>query len=343
MRISSPVTWHGGKSKLSAKIVGYFPVHQTYVEPFGGSAAVLLAKEPSKVEVYNDLNGELVNLFQVIRDTTMYKRLRRALDSTRYARAEFLLSKEPSDDPVESARRFVVRQRQSYGGLGKEWGYCVGNSHGGVSSVVARWQTGIEHLPSVHNRFRHVQIECEDWRTIINRYDTRKTLFYVDPPYVPSTRTQSGGKYDYEMDESSHRNLVARLLAIRGMSVVSGYYHPIYNPLEQSGWKRVDCDVPTYSPAKRTRRTECLWLSPNVLSCEDKPIKTKPSTPEDRMKDGAHHTHEVRVAQTTRQIVRTIDRLRKSGEEPTMTAVARIVGVSREHVSRRYRHLFEIV
>jgi DNA adenine methylase len=145
-----------------------------------------------------------------------------------------------------------------------------------------------------------------------------------------------------EVEASSHRNLVARLLAIRGMSVVSGYYHPIYNPLEQSGWKRVDCDVPTYSPAKRTRRTECLWLSPNVLSCEDKPIKTKPSTPEDRMKDGAHHTHEVRVAQTTRQIVRTIDRLRKSGEEPTMTAVARIVGVSREHVSRRYRHLFRV-
>jgi DNA adenine methylase len=209
-----------------------------------------------------------------------------------------------------------------------------------VSSVVARWHNGIDQLPLVHERFRHVQIESEDWRTIINRYDTRKTLFYVDPPYVPSTRTRDGGKYEYEMDEGAHRNLVARLLAIRGMSVVSGYYHPIYNLLDQSGWKRVDNDVPTYSSVKRVRRTECLWLSPSVLSCVDTPTKPMPSTPIDRMIAGAHHTHEVRVKQTTKQIVRVIERLRQSGEEPTMAAVARILGVSREHLSRRYRHLF---
>src|ERR1035441_2003843 len=147
MGISSPITWHGGKAKISTKIIGYFPEHQTYVEPFGGSAAVLLAKQPSKVEVYNDLNGDLVNLFQVLRDGTLYRRLRRALDNTRYARAEFLLSQEPSDDPVESARRFIVRQRQSRGGLGERWSYCVGDSCGGMSSVVARWQAGIEGLP----------------------------------------------------------------------------------------------------------------------------------------------------------------------------------------------------
>lgn len=72
---------------------------------------MLLAKEPSRVEVYNDLNGQLVNLFRVLRDATLYRNLRRALGHTRYARAEFLLSKEPTDDPVESARRFMVRQR----------------------------------------------------------------------------------------------------------------------------------------------------------------------------------------------------------------------------------------
>ena len=340
MRISSPVTWHGGKSKLSAKIVGYFPEHQTYVEPFGGSGAVLLAKEPSKVEVYNDLNGELVNLFQVLRDSKLHKRLQRALENTQYARSEFQLSKEPSDDPVESARRFVVRQQQSRGGLGERWSYCVGDSRSGMSSAVARWRTGIEQLSSVHTRFRNVQIECEDWRTILARYDGRRTLFYVDPCYVPSTRT--GGKYEHEMDEGDHRELVARLLAIRGKSVLSGYYHPVYKPLEKAGWKRVDFDVPAYSSDKRTRRTECLWLSPGVSSRDDKHSKTNPATPEDKMRAGAHHTHDVRVRQTTKQLVRVIERLRQSGKEPTKAAVARIVGVSREHLSRRYRHLFRV-
>ena len=338
MGISSPVTWHGGKSKLSAKIVGYFPEHQTYVEPFGGSGAVLLAKEPSKVEVYNDLNGELVNHFQVLRDGTLYRRLRRALDRTRYARAEFFLSKEPSEDPVESARRFIVRQRQSRGGLGERWSYCVGDSRGGMSSAVARWQTGLDQLPSVHERFRHVQIECEDWRTILNRYNGRRTLFYIDPPYLPETRT--GGDYDYELSERDHRELVARILASRGMVVLSGYANETYKPLEMAGWMRVDFNVPAYSSDKRTRRTECLWLSPSVKTGDAN--RQKVLTPVEKMKAGAHHTHDVRVGQTTKQVVRAIDRIRQSGEEPTKAAVARTIGLSREHLSRRYGHLFSM-
>jgi DNA adenine methylase len=144
------------------------------------------------------------------------------------------------------------------------------------------------------------------------------------------------------MDEGDHRDLVARLLAIRGKVVLSGYYHPLYKPLEKAGWKLVDIKVPAYSSDKRTRRTECLWLSPGVSSCDDKFSKTKPSTPEDKMRAGAHHTHDVRVGQTTKLIVRAIERLGLSGTEPTKAAVARIVGVSREHLSRRYRHLFGV-
>jgi DNA adenine methylase len=122
------------------------------------------------------------------------------------------------------------------------------------------------------------------------------------------------------MDEGDHRELVARVLASRSMVVLSGYFHSIYKPLEKAGWKPVDFDVPAYSSDKRTRRTECLWLSPSVLSCEDKPTKTEPPTPKDRMRAGAHHTHDVRVGQTTKQIVRAIDRLQQSGEEPTIAA-----------------------
>lgn len=338
MGISSPVTWHGGKSKLASTILGYFPEHQTYVEPFGGSGAVLLAKQPSRVEIFNDLNGELVNLFQVLRDTTTYRKLRRALDGTRYARAEFLLAKESTDDPVESARRFIVRQRQSRGGLGERWSYCIGDSRGGMSSAVARWQTGLDQLPAVHERFRHVQIECEDWRTILNRYNARKTLFFLDPPYLPETR--AGGRYEHEMDEGDHRDLVARLLVLRGMVVLSGYANQTYKPLEKAGWNRVDFDVPAYSLDKRTRRTECLWLSPSIKTCTGNGHAVL--TPAGKMKAGAHHTHDVRVGQTTKQVVRAIHQLRKCDEVPSKAAVARIVGVSREHLSRRYSHLFSL-
>ena len=343
MRISSPVTWHGGKSKLSGRIIRFFPEHQTYVEPFGGSAAMLLAKEPSKVEVYNDLNGELVNLFRVLREAKLFKRLQRALEDTRYSRSEFLLAKEPSADPVESARRFVVRQRQSRGGLGERWSYCVGDSRGGMSSAVARWRTGIKQLSAVHDRFRGVQIECEDWRTILTRYDGRRTLFYADPCYIPETRI--GGKYRYEMDEGDHRELVARLLALRGMAVLSGYNHPLYRPLEKAGWKRIEMNVRANSSDKRTKRTECLWLSPTIdgrdakHSTQESPPPT-PSTPKDKMRDGAHHTHEVRVGSTTKRIARAIERLRSAGTKPTKTAVAEVLGISREHLGRRYGHLF---
>src|ERR1700745_1554440 len=124
MSMTSPITWHGSKAKLASKILQHFPPHQTYCEPFGGSAAVLLAKEPSEVEIYNDADRSLVNLFRVVRESELCVKLRRALENTPYSRAEFELAKQKPADPVEAARRFVVRQRQSRGGLGVRWRYC---------------------------------------------------------------------------------------------------------------------------------------------------------------------------------------------------------------------------
>jgi DNA adenine methylase len=109
MATASPITWHGSKSKLAPRIVRHFPVYRTYCEPFGGSASVLLAKTPSRVEIFNDRNEELTNLFRVLRDPGSFAKLRRAVQNTLYARAEFELSKQKPDDPVEAARRFIVR------------------------------------------------------------------------------------------------------------------------------------------------------------------------------------------------------------------------------------------
>jgi site-specific DNA-adenine methylase len=106
--ITSPITWHGSKAKLASTILRYFPEHRTYCEPFGGSAAVLLAKEPSQIEIYNDADGALVNLFRVVRDSKLCAELARKLEHTPYSRTEFELAREKCDDPVEAARRFIA-------------------------------------------------------------------------------------------------------------------------------------------------------------------------------------------------------------------------------------------
>lgn len=259
---TSPITWFGGKSALAERIAQVFPSHRTYVEPFGGSMAVLLAKTPSPVEVYNDLDRGLVNLFRVVRDPDSMERLRRLLDLTPYARAEFAMAAEPAADPVEAARRFMVRQRQSYSGVNRAWGFVVDDAHAKASTIL-RWEKGIEVLPEVCRRIRDVQIENDDWRKVLARYDRKQTLFYLDPPYVPDTRVD--GKYAHELTLADHVELAAALLEIKGKAVLSGYRHDCYAPLEAAGWQRLEWDVKCMVvPGRKSARTECLWLSPRA-------------------------------------------------------------------------------
>ena len=185
MSVPSPLNWFGGKSKLAAQIVRHFPSHLTYVEPFGGSAAVLFAKQPSKVEVYNDIDRELVNFFRVVRDPERCAKLRAAAEDTPYARSEFELAKQPCDEPVEAARRFLVRRRMSFGGNGEDWCYSVQTSRRGMAAAIRRWRWGVESLPGIHHRLKSVQIECGDWRGVLRRFDGADTLFFLDPPYRP--------------------------------------------------------------------------------------------------------------------------------------------------------------
>lgn len=347
MSVKPPVTWFGGKSKLAPKIIKHFVQHQTYCEPFGGSAAVLLAKEPSKVEVYNDIDGNLVNLFRVLRDPALFEQLRAGVESTLYARAEFELAKEHTADPVEQARRFLVRQRQSHGGLGKRWSYCVEDSAAGMSSAVRRWQSGVERLPLIHKRLKTVQIEQDDWRAVMQRFDGPRTLFYLDPPYVPDTRVN--GRYQHELNQDDHHQLVAHLLTVKGMVVLSGYAHEAYKPLEDAGWARQDYDVPAYTSSGRERRVECLWLSPSIAAIASELPEALDSDqgdlftrPVENMRQGAYQTHQIRVESTEAKLVNVIRDMRQSGKRVTISAVAAAANMSREHLGRKYRHLFDV-
>jgi DNA adenine methylase len=179
---------------------------------------------------------------------------------------------------VERAYRWYVIARMSFAGeFGRSWGRSIGTSRLGMANAVAQWLSIVEMLPALAERVRTVQIEHGDWLEVMESYDTPNTLFYVDPPFVRSTRC--GGKYHYEMDNAEHRELVEVLLSIQGRAVLSGYRNAIYRPLEEAGWECVDMPIVCYAVGRtrltglhgvgsltkhgtRHLRTETLWISP---------------------------------------------------------------------------------
>lgn len=239
----SPIFWYGGKYYQAKDIIELFPPHITYVEVFGGAAHVLFKKPPSLVEVYNDINGDIVNFFRVLRTPQKAEQLMMLLQLTPYSRGECLTCRstlhDASVDDVERARRWFVSLTQSFGGTFTGWSYSKKESYGGMSAAVYKWLGRIHRdLPAAVERLRTVQIENLDFRDIIPRYDSKDTLFYLDPPYIPDTRKKRR-VYDYEMSLDDHRDLVNILLNIKGKAVLSGYDHVLYTPLLENGWEKV--------------------------------------------------------------------------------------------------------
>lgn len=341
--VSPPVTWFGSKSKLIKQIVKYFPEHRTYVDVFGGSGAVLLGKRPSKVEVYNDLNKKMSSLFNVLSDKRKTQELVRRLELTPYSRDIFNFASISIDneiDEIELAKLVIVIQRQSHGGMAKQWSYCVDASAGGYSASVRKFHAGIERLTNVHARMRKVQIENLCFTDLIPRYDRPETFFYLDPPYVPDTRIN--GKYEYEMTLDDHQMLVNLLLNSTGMFILSGYQTPVYTPLELAGWKRVEIETCVRISKNRTKRTECLWISPNCLIKNTSPeycdIDNESNLTKRQKANLRIHRH--RRTQTESAIKDAVYSLKRMKKRVTKVEVSRMTGISREHITRYYRHLF---
>jgi DNA adenine methylase len=221
----SPFVWFGGKQRLARRIVDLLPPHLVYVEPFGGAAAVLLTKAPSRLEVYNDADGNLVNFFRVLRDEP--EELERRLRLTPFARSEFREAVAHwradftgIDDPIERARLFWVRIELSFAGCATTVGW--GGEFAGRRRGSKAWtsHTKLDRLERISARFRGVQIEHLEWPDVFDRYDGPDAVFYVDPPYVPETRRsnkQAGGKaYPHDLTSVDHEALVERLLTLRG-------------------------------------------------------------------------------------------------------------------------------
>jgi len=249
--------YHGGKWMLAPWIISHFPPHRIYVEPFGGGGSVLLRKPRSYAEVYNDLDGEVVSFFRVMQSRG--QELIDLLRLTPFARAEFERAYEPSDEPVERARRLLIRSFMGFGSDGCNEASPTGfraNSNRSGTTPAHDWV----NLPDAHERLigrlRGIVIENRDAVACMQQHDGPQTLHYVDPPYVHSTR-ESGKRYAHEMTDDAHQELLSALGQLQGAVILSGYRCDLYDDA-LAGWRRIDRKA--HADGAR-ERTESLWLN----------------------------------------------------------------------------------
>jgi DNA adenine methylase len=244
-------------------IIEHFTTHRVYVEPFGGGASVLLRKERSYAEVYNDLDGEIVNLFRVARDRG--PELREKLELTPFAREEFEKAFDASDDPIEQARRTIVKSFMSFGADGLTLkkhtltGFRINTK--GDSIPVKSWMKMPVILGDIISRLQGVLIENRDAVRVMMDHDGTYTLNYVDPPYLHETRGRVQG-YKHELTEDDHINLAEVLKSLKGNVILSGYMSPLYNRL-YFDWTRVDHNA--FADGAR-ERIECIWIKDAPMS-----------------------------------------------------------------------------
>lgn len=258
--------YHGGKWKLADWIIAQFPEHRVYVEPFGGGASVLLRKPRARAEIYNDVDGEIVNIFRVMRDrgAELIDKLR----LTPFARAEFELSRERTADPIEQARRSIVRSFMGYGTTMTRINVTDGEIQRtgfrrlrrDSTTTAADWANLPEHFEVIRQRLQGVTIEQSDACRVMLEHDSAETLHYVDPPYVHSTRSARAGRsrhgYRFELTDEQHEELGRVLNGLQGAVIVSGYASELYEELF-AGWDRLERGHHALNAADRT---EVLWM-----------------------------------------------------------------------------------
>ena len=267
--------WYGGKFSHLDWLLPLLPHSHHYCEPFSGSAAVLLNRAASSVETYNDIDGDVVNFFRVLRDRP--NELIKMIALTPFSREEYhqaIYGNPQGISEIERARRFYIRARQTRTGLAQtaslgRWANCKNTSRAGMSGVVSRWLGGIDALDDIARRLIRVQIENRPATDIIRLYDSPGTVFYCDPPYLHATRGDTKA-YGFEMDEAQHRELAKVLNECRGQVALSGYDHPLMEELyPQDRWYQTKGPERTIHSTKGVRR-EMLWTNYNPATIKPK-------------------------------------------------------------------------
>lgn len=256
--------YHGGKWMLAPWIIEHFPPHKVYTEAYGGAASVLMRKPRAKlVEVYNDLDGEIVNLFRLLRDPATAGALADAVQRTPFAREEFNLSYEACEDALEQARRTMVRSFFGFGSdsaSGTRTGFRA-NGNRQTAHPAKDWGNLPNAMADFCARLKGVVIENRPAVEVLLQHDAPETLHYCDPPYVPETRSRhvlrTGKGYRHELTEEDHRRLAEVLHAAQGMVILSGYHSDLYDEL-YGAWRT---ETRKALADGGRERLEVLWIN----------------------------------------------------------------------------------
>ncbi len=263
--IVSPLKWHGGKQPLARRIVALMPPHITYVEPFAGALAVLLAKPPGDTsEIVNDLDSRLMDFWTLLREAKWFARFQRMAQASPMSEELWRECEKDleAEDPSRRAWAYFVRCRQSLAGRMKSFTpLSVTRTRREMNEQAAAWLSAVDGLAEVHARLKRVAILNRDALEVIRQHDSPQTLFYCDPPYVPGSRS-APEVYAHEMTLNQHAQLLELLKLCKGKVILSGYSNPLYDEELQS-WQRVEIDRANSAAGGDTKRrmTEVLWLN----------------------------------------------------------------------------------
>jgi DNA adenine methylase len=272
--------WYGGKYSHLDWLLPLLPSATHYCEPFGGSAATLINRVPSPVETYNDIYGDVVNFFRVLREQK--EELIEAIGLTPFSRAEFETALTKTSERIsdlERARRFYILARQVRTGLAQKassgrWAHCLLTSRAGMAGAVSRWLGAVEDLPLIAQRLLRVQIENDTALRVIERYDSPETLFYCDPPYPHAARGDKAS-YLHEMTDGQHYELARELNQVKGKVAISGYRCELMDKLYKD-WQRIEAPEKMTHTVK-TLRQEVLWVNYEVKATAQWQTQTQPT------------------------------------------------------------------
>lgn len=297
MTTNKPFAWYGGKGALAPLLVSLLPDHTAYCEVFGGSGAVLFAKSPSRIEIFNDLDSGVVNLFRVLRRPEQVEQLQQLLLLTPYAHEEYydcLATWEQETDPVEKARQWYVGVMQSMNSSIENTGW----SHTKLpnSNPARSWLSNASRFRSFGERLAQVQIDHRDFEAVMKSYDSVDTCFYLDPPYHPETRRKKSRCYRHEMTEKDHERLLFCMKQMQGMVIVSGYAHPLY----ERALKEWECVTVSQIASSAVRpdvgeapeswlRTECIWRNPACVQRSRRVVEQRSMFEDELPQANSHH------------------------------------------------------